>query len=108
MKFTTPWKVYHESEMECHEPEGPGGPLIYVANDRTCVWVESTDPRGQPQFEIADVDEITELWKRYRITSLLSVAKFADSSRLGKDSFKPFKIHDVPTREARSHPLSIK
>jgi hypothetical protein len=106
MKFKTPWKIYDESEMECHIPAGAQRLLIFVAKDRTCVWTRTIDAFGRPNFQFADIDRITELWERYRITALLAVAKVSDANRLGDDLLRPAEIGRTPTREGYRRPFA--
>jgi hypothetical protein len=92
MQLSTPWKIYSESELERHEPAGTDGPIIYVANDRTCAWMVTRDSQGRSKIQIADIDQITDLWQKYRITSLLAVVKFVGAPSLGKHDFRPVDI----------------
>jgi hypothetical protein len=108
MKFRTPWKIYDESEMDFHELGDPDGRSVFVAKDRTCVWIRWTEPSGQWRFRIADVDQITDLWRQHRIMSLLSVVRSIDSSTLPADCFQPEIMEEKHVQEQlrRLHFLS--
>ena len=107
MKFVTPWKVYDESEMECHDPGDAGGLLVYVSKDRTCVWTESRDEGGWRRLRMADVDQITELWRQYRITALLSVVRLADSVRIGAGYFGSSAMDHGAKQNQRRNPSAF-
>src|ERR1700728_1935055 len=101
MKFVTPWKVYDKSEMECHDPGDPEGLLVYVSKDRTCVWTESREGDGWRQLRMADVDQITEMWRRYRITSLLSVVRLVDCAQIGAGYLRSSTMDQGATQSER-------
>ena len=86
--------------MDRHEPEESQALAIYVAKDRTCVWIQRPDHLGQPRFQLADLDQITSSWERYRITSLLSVVQFVDSRSPGAGCFLPRETKGVAGRHS--------
>ena len=106
MKFRTPWKIYDETEMECHIPVGAQRLLIYVAKDRSCVWTRTIDAFGRPNFQMADIDQITELWERYRITALLAVGKVTDVPTAGESFLRPGAIVASSSRLGYRRPLA--
>ena len=74
MYFSTPWKTYHVSEMDRYETGGgPQDPVIYVAHDRTCVFVGARG--GAAEAHRAGPEEISRLWDEHGIVALLAVCK---------------------------------
>ena len=82
MIFNTPWKTYDESEFDRHDTGEPAAPAIFIAQDRSCVLIETTDPNGASTIQIAEPHQITELWRRHRIAALLSVLRVVDRPKL--------------------------
>ena len=75
MLFETPWKTYSESEIDFHPGGGDSDPTIYISHDRCAVWV--CPPTAQ-SLHLANLAEISELWDRLQLATLLSVLRVID------------------------------
>ena len=77
MVFETPWKIYSEAEIDSHHPSGgESDSSIYISHDRCAVWVR---PLMAQSLRLANLEEISELWERLRLVTLLSVLRVVDS-----------------------------
>jgi len=107
MKLHAPWKDYEDSEVDRHETGMSFAPVVYVAHDRSCVWLVTNDSMGRQAIHIADADQISELWERLRLISLLSVLKVVDHPELGKDGLRFSRFPADATRPEPYRPGSF-
>jgi hypothetical protein len=71
-EFATPWRNYSLNEMDRFDLDGQ---VIYVAHDRTCVFIEHWDLAQSPTIHQANQYEIDDLWDKHRLVALLPVIK---------------------------------
>ncbi|HEX4054025.1 MAG TPA: hypothetical protein VHX86_07145 [Tepidisphaeraceae bacterium] len=66
--FHSPWKNYSVFEMDRFEL---GEQVVYVAQDRTCVFIEGQ--KQEADVHQAREDEIENLWEKHHLVALLPV-----------------------------------
>jgi hypothetical protein len=72
LEFVTPWRTYSCKEMNRFDLDGQ---VVYVAHDRTCVFIERSNQAQVPTIHQASQDEIESLWEKHRLVALLPVFK---------------------------------
>ena len=76
--FQTPWRNYSVFDMDRYEL---GKDIIYIAHDRTCVFVEFGGSAVSRDVCLASEDEMSELWEKHRLIAILSVFQRITSSQ---------------------------
>jgi hypothetical protein len=76
--FHAPWRDYSVFDMDRFEL---GKEVIYIAHDRTCVFVEFGGEQIGRDVRRADEKEMSDLWERHRLIALLPVFQRMMSSR---------------------------
>jgi hypothetical protein len=66
--------------MDVFETGDPLEPVIYISQDRSCVFVQP-NPDNPHEVHPATPTETTALWQRHRIIALLAVMKITESAR---------------------------
>jgi hypothetical protein len=72
LEFVTPWRTYSFKEMDRFDLDGQ---VVYVAHDRTCVFIEGSDQAQAQGIHQAGQKEIEDLWQKHRLVALLPVFK---------------------------------
>jgi hypothetical protein len=80
MVFYTPWKHYTLYDLDRFDL---GSRLVYIAQDRTCVFVANRHDGAARAPHHASEQELQGLWDEYRLIALLPVfRRIHSASRL--------------------------
>jgi hypothetical protein len=78
MEFYTPWKNYTVCDLDRFDL---GNRVVYVAQDRTCVFVADCYDAAVHTAHRASEQEMQGLWIEYRLVALLPVFRTIHSAR---------------------------